>query len=1755
MSNANLTTVVLTNLNAGQAAANLGAGARNPDGSINVAGTVIGIGQTAHGIAEISTLGMNVGRALPLAGGVLSAAAAVAPATRVYENWKNGEPISQSDIAGLVGAAAGVGGAAIVIIGASGPIIVGMGVAAIGTSVLAGSYQIYAHARGLTWDPLTEQMIVVELTANQREEVEFAIQQTLPLWNEADVLGGLGFGADTEIVTAGSVFSAPSSAVVQFPHVIAEEPGQETHPRDSSSFVDRIGAHSVSMRQDGTLSDVWAVQQSHAGGFSDAAAFYEAVRTSNPELADLDRVRPGQVLYLPERLQDGSITYHYANGASVNSNAATGAYQMLLPVDGGGTRWMSRTVDADAGYVLVDRITDAHGRTLEQTVAVQSTLDGAARVLERERVNNDAAFAPWGGLDPFRADSIFHAEPGQGLRVNAPSEPMQDIGLLFHAEERLRREYHAGWVSEQQWRTFQDYVVDYSLTGGAGGAPSGAGLGLQAPEGGFLAVEPIGAFYDSQSTAFDAAPGIAAHTGQVVDGAHCRLGEQQLLARDANGDGSLSSDELQGLSLWTDLDEDGVAGEGEIVSLQAAGMTRIEQSDWRFRVHGQRAASGAGAGLPVSALAIASQAPQAPVLEAPAAPPERPYSFSVESPLVSWEPMVIAPRFRNLRDSDNRYWIGSTQWIDWRPDQIKINHGSPDTLVGTDGDDAFDAEYYARYTQYFELSRLVNFVAGPGNDTMGGSGRNDTLWGGSGDDVLYGYAGDDALHGEEGQDELHGGDGHDALHGGSGNDRAYGYAGNDTLQGGEGDDLLSGYGLGATLNPGETDDDVLRGGAGQDSLYGGPGQDELHGELGDDILVGQSGDDRLHGGEGADEILGHEGHDALHGDGGDDRLFGQVGDDRLWGGGGNDQLVGFSAANEARQHLLPGESDKDQLNGDAGDDHLEGGPGDDELDGGSGRDALFGDEGADLLFGGSDDDELQAGAGADRLLGGSGNDRLFGQVGDDALWGGEGNDLLMGFTASNEAQQSLLAGQTDADTLFGEAGQDNLYGAEGADRLDGGSGEDLLLGGEGDDQLHGGEGNDELQGEAGQDVLVGGAGDDRLFGQLGSDQLWGGDGNDLLMGFTASNEARQTLEPGERDDDLLVGGAGSDVVIGGLGQDAPHGGEGRDELQGNDGDDVLFGNAGDDNLFGQVGDDLLHGGEGDDFLMGFTASNEDQQALLEGQTDHDRLYGGAGSDTLVGGWGDDFLDGGAGADVMVGAEGDDLYIANSVNDAIYEAEGQGHDTVYASSTHLLAANVEDLALLEGFEIHGTGNSLDNRIVGNSAHNILDGVTGADTLVGGLGDDTYYADDAGDVIVEHEDEGSDTVQSSVSHALGAHVENLVLLDFSRPELGLVDGREVRVHGYPKRNELDYMQGDAVAQFQGTCGLTSIANVLTQMGRPTTESDVVTLAIHNGWAVSDPDLPAHELGGTRVDDQRRILDSYGVRNAVVEGYNEAGLANLVRGGRGVVLALNAGRLWGDEAYVQHGGVNHAVTLTGVVHAADSGDLIGFYIADSGRGRVSDMTRFVDIQSFRAAADVPGAYAVHSIEPVNLWDEDIAGSGNDRDNLLVGNRGHNVLRGGAGHDVLQGGAGHDTLDGGTGDDRLTGGTGSDRYLFGRGDGLDRLVEEDDFGFDEDAVVLARDVAHDQLWFSRSGQDLRVSILGTSDVLQVEGWFDSDERRVEAFHSGDGQVLLARQVDQLVEAMATFAPPPAVETRLPSNGYAELAPVLAASWQPAPA
>ena len=74
---------------------------------------------------------------------------------------------------------------------------------------------------------------------------------------------------------------------------------------------------------------------------------------------------------------------------------------------------------------------------------------------------------------------------------------------------------------------------------------------------------------------------------------------------------------------------------------------------------------------------------------------------------------------------------------------------------------------------------------------------------------------------------------------------------------------------------------------------------------------------------------------------------------------------------------------------------------------------------------------------------------------------------------------------------------------------------------------------------------------------------------------------------------------------------------------------------------------------------------------------------------------DDVIDGRAGSDTMAGGLGNDTYFVDSTGDRVIENPGQGVDTIWASVTYTLQANVENLTLTGLSAINGSGNALAN----------------------------------------------------------------------------------------------------------------------------------------------------------------------------------------------------------------------------------------------------------------------------------------------------------------------------------------------------------------------------------------------------------------------------------------------------------------------------
>ncbi|PPD55372.1 MAG: hypothetical protein CTY12_00935, partial [Methylotenera sp.] len=676
------------------------------------------------------------------------------------------------------------------------------------------------------------------------------------------------------------------------------------------------------------------------------------------------------------------------------------------------------------------------------------------------------------------------------------------------------------------------------------------------------------------------------------------------------------------------------------------------------------------------------------------------------------------------------------------------------------------------------------------------------------DQVINGTSGNDILTGGVGNDTLDGLAGADTMKGGKGNDSYFvdntGDIVTENLN--EGTDSVQSTitytlttnvenltlaGAAAINGTGNTLNNVLTGNSANNILSGGAGADTMLGGLGNDTYVV----DNI-----ADVVIENaaEGTDAVQ-----SSITYTLGANVE-----NLTLAGAAAINGTGNDLnnsLTGNSATNTLSGGLGNDTLNGGAGADTLIGGVGNDVYVLDNLADVVVENASEgtDTVQTAITLNALAANVENLTLTGT----AAINGTGNEL-----------DNVLTGNAANNTLTGGLGNDTLNGAAGADTQLGGLGNDIYVVdsttdivtenvNEGIDTVQtaislpvlfanvenltltgtaavNATGNDldnTLTGNAAINTLTGGLGNDTLNGAAGADILVGGLGNDTYVVDNIADIVTESLDEGadtvQSSVTYALGSYLESLTLTGTAAINATGNDLNNTLTGNTAANVLTGGLGADTMIGGLGNDTyVVDDAGDSVIETSTLATEidtvqssisyaltaNVEKLTLTGTVNINATGNALNNTLTGNTGNNFLDGGLGNDTMVGGLGDDTYIVDVATDIVTEAASAGIDTVQSSAAnYTLATNVENLALTGAGNLNGTGNTLNNTITGNAGDNILSGGTGADTMLGGLGNDTYVVDNIADIVTESLDEGADTVQSSVTYALGSYLESLTL----------------------------------------------------------------------------------------------------------------------------------------------------------------------------------------------------------------------------------------------------------------------------------------------------------------------------------------------------------------------------------------------------------
>jgi Ca2+-binding RTX toxin-like protein len=340
-------------------------------------------------------------------------------------------------------------------------------------------------------------------------------------------------------------------------------------------------------------------------------------------------------------------------------------------------------------------------------------------------------------------------------------------------------------------------------------------------------------------------------------------------------------------------------------------------------------------------------------------------------------------------------------------------------------------------------------------------------------------------------------------------------------------------------------------------------------------------------------------------------------------------------------------------------------------------------------------------------------------------------------------------------------------------------------------------------------------------------------------------------------------------------------------------------------------------------------------------------------------------------------------------------------------------------------VNGTGNALDNTLIGSSTDNILDGGAGIDTYDGGYGNDTYIIDNLAELGNITDGDGLDTIQT----ALKLDVSNVVA--------------DIESYTYT---------GSADWKFD----ISSLGGVYHAL-RGSTGSDQLTtgssLDFLDGGAGADT-----LTGGSGRDIY--VIDNLGDKIFDSDTENQLVI------NRSVDLTSNSG------LNAQFFGLFDTVALTGTANLNVTGDSRdnslygnnGANIIDGGEGAdfmaggLGNDTYFVDQFGDIALENIGGGIdTVKSAVDVYLPGFDLPGLRSEIENVIafgatigvnfVGNDFNNGLTGSEFNDTLDGGAGNDILTGGKGDDIYIVDSAGDKIVESSGGGIDTVQSSTDF------------------------------------------------------------------------------------------------------------
>jgi Ca2+-binding RTX toxin-like protein len=584
--------------------------------------------------------------------------------------------------------------------------------------------------------------------------------------------------------------------------------------------------------------------------------------------------------------------------------------------------------------------------------------------------------------------------------------------------------------------------------------------------------------------------------------------------------------------------------------------------------------------------------------------------------------------------------------------------------------------------------------------------------------------------------------------------------------------------------------------------------------------------------------------------------------------------------------------------------------------------------------------------------------------------------------------------------------------------------------------------------------------------------------NDDMQFLTGADEvftgtALGDLVDGLFGNDALSGLGGADLLIGGVGRDTLYGGSENDTLLGGAGSDQLFGDAGVDTVSYEV----TTTGVDASLVKSLSRSAQEGTDRLDGI---ENLIGGSGDDTLTGDTaanqltglaGNDMLDGGAGNDTLTGSAGNDTYVLDVAGDVVVELADQGMDRIISQATYTLSANVEELELAGVSVINGTGNALDNLLLGSRRENqllgeagndtlmgmdgkdtlfggngtdLLTGGTGVDRLFGGLGNDTLVGEAADAVLDGGENNDILQLASRFVSASDAQIINIetVTLTQSGIIMSLVRQTEAfTINGFANGTST-IVAGAGADTIIGGRGADSLAggegadSLIGGQGDDTVVGDQADVLIDGGAGNDVLQVAANFTAATDaqvINMQVVTMIATGL-TLDLTSQTEALILNAFATGASSILGTSGADtiFGGTGADSLMGGIGNDVLVGGQTDILLDGGTGTDTLALVGNFTSVTDAQIANVEAVSLAADGLTLNLSNQTEgfTLNGWADGVS--------TIVGGAGVDLLIGGLGADSLTGGQGADSLYGADGADSLYGGEGNDTLIGAQSDAV---------------------------------------------------------------------------------------------------------------------